>query len=439
MELLGARSTTRAATMSACPHHKFLAAGPSARAHGGCTGEASSVEILRLWRKEEEPESGRELEVVATIQAPGDHSFLRLAWSRRDTNLAYPLGLLAGALDGGAVCLWDPSLLPYEQNLYQVGDDGASCFTLSAFTSKFYGEPSTCSEQFDTNLIPKNFHTKCKELVEDGASEMLRSFDNVVKSKFTAKDGASETLLSDNGDFDGWEVVPGKSEIDMEEWELVPNKSGKAIDHSSRDGLPFTVLGLSFNNPYGNVLACGGLGEKLLLYHLDSPVKTCEMMDLGSKEISCQITSLDWHPVYPVILACACDASVAKIWDLRSKKPTYRFEQENKGRCTETRWNPNDPLQIAVASVGMLKGKPAIEIWDARNTHFPLSEFGPENGEAWRLNVIEGSHSSWTRYNPPNRITLHPDGKNEILWCHNDDVIAMSSSSNIGLYKLKTS
>lgn len=113
MELIATRSATRAATMALCPRFNFLAAAPAARAPGGCGSEGSRVEILRVWRKAEDPGSGRDLEVLATIPVPGDGCFNRLAWSPHDANSPYPLGLLAGALDGGGVYVWDPSLLPW--------------------------------------------------------------------------------------------------------------------------------------------------------------------------------------------------------------------------------------------------------------------------------------------------------------------------------------
>lgn len=95
--------------MALSPRHQLLAAGTAARPHAGWDGGNARIDILGLWEMDDEPERGRQLEVVATIPAPGNRAFHRLAWSASDaSNSAHPYGLLAGALDDGVVYVWDP-------------------------------------------------------------------------------------------------------------------------------------------------------------------------------------------------------------------------------------------------------------------------------------------------------------------------------------------
>ncbi|CAD6270999.1 unnamed protein product [Miscanthus lutarioriparius] len=66
--------------MALSPRHQLLAAGTAARPHAGWDGGNSRIDILDLWKMDDEPELGHQLEVVTTIPAPSNRAFHRLAW-----------------------------------------------------------------------------------------------------------------------------------------------------------------------------------------------------------------------------------------------------------------------------------------------------------------------------------------------------------------------
>jgi hypothetical protein len=109
-EFLGFREAECPTTLAVSPSRKLLALATAAAGGDNCGCASSRLDLIRLWREEGEQDLGRPLKAVASIPDFG-RVVHRLAWSRGVATSRYPLGLIAGGLDGGEVHIWDPSLL----------------------------------------------------------------------------------------------------------------------------------------------------------------------------------------------------------------------------------------------------------------------------------------------------------------------------------------
>ncbi|WVZ99798.1 hypothetical protein U9M48_045046 [Paspalum notatum var. saurae] len=268
-------------------------------------------------------------------------------------------------------------------------------FTLGAFAGGLLSDPSkefyASHANITANKSPKDkSHFDWKQ----PALEMSKAVEDMyINQSAEEKIGEASSKPKQSSDLDYWQTVHGKSASEVEGWELVSKEQIKNMHHDTLlshgskgflleiSDLTGPVLGLLFNNQFGNILAAAGKGDTLNLYHID-----CHGTDLSrtykfqDDEMSnAQVTFLEWHPRYSAILASTNDRGTTTVWDIRTKKAAMRAKQQPNEYCSEVHWHPNHPTCFAVASNSNYELAP-VKIWDANLFGNMLCEFGPRKG-----------------------------------------------------------
>ncbi|TVT98994.1 hypothetical protein EJB05_55623 [Eragrostis curvula] len=250
-------------------------------------------------------------------------------------------------------------------------------------------------------------------------------------------------VLPTDQNVEGWELLKLSSDDEDDDWEVISkdvHKDMHPTGHKLKD-LKGPVRGLAFHHQKTNLLAAGGYGDKLKIYHIDR--------ESGGYEIPLKDNSqnlfLQWNPWYPALLAATSDDGLTSIFDVRDRKPVTSLKH---GPRKQVQWKPDVVYALALSS----ESSP-IEIYDFRIPMLPTHTFGSAEGfrsiswsnsthssilttdmngalDIWNLNNKESADSAYC-------FSLRKSGDLEARWCQAEDVAVIASTSAVTLCKLK--
>ncbi|KAG2498995.1 hypothetical protein HYH03_003181 [Edaphochlamys debaryana] len=311
----------RSAIGAFCPHAPFLAAGTVAGAIDISFSTSSVLEVFPL-----DFASGSEALVpCGSIAAP--ERFNRLAWGQHLADPSFPqLGLLAGGLADGSVCLWDPSILL---------------------------DPSA-KEQHRVPLLAKmQKHTGAVKGLE------FNSFSpNLLAS------GAADSDLCI------WDVAKPATPS------LYPALKGGAGAPGQAVGGEITYL--AWNKKVQHILASCSTNGTTVVWDLKRQKPVISFRDPNSQR---RASAIQWNPDIATQLIVASDddrSPTLQMWDLRnSVSPLKEFVGHHKGVLSMA-WSPHD------SSLLLSSGKDNRTIcWDVHSGDI-VCEFSAAN---WNFDV----------------------------------------------------
>ncbi|GIL46865.1 hypothetical protein Vafri_3734 [Volvox africanus] len=311
----------RSATGAFCPHASYLAAGTVAGAIDVSFSTSSVLEIFPL----DFSTSSDYLSPCGSVAAP--ERFNRLAWGQRLSDQSFPqLGLLAGGLADGSVCLWDPSVLL---------------------------DPSA-KEQHRVSLLAK----------------MQKHIGAVKGLEFN---GFSPNLLAS-----------GAADSDLCIWDLAkPSTPSLYPALKGSPGAPGSAIGgeityLAWNKKVQHILASCSTNGTTVVWDLKRQKPVISFRDTNSQR---RASAIQWNPDIATQLIVASDddrSPTLQMWDLRnSVSPLKEFVGHHKGVLAMA-WSPHD------SSLLLSSGKDNRTIcWDVQSGDI-VCELSSAN---WNFNV----------------------------------------------------
>jgi protein transport protein SEC31 len=141
------------------------------------------------------------------------------------------------------------------------------------------------------------------------------------------------------------------------------------------------VYAIDFNYTKKNLIALGG-GSDVLIMNIESNISKPDIFSPGEPNLheGSVITSISWNKKVPHILASASMNGLAVVWDLKSNKSIFNFQDSliTYNTNVTVNWNPEMPTQLAVGYNDPKKSE--VQIWDLRNPQGPVM-------------VLEGGHT----------------------------------------------
>ncbi|GFR43886.1 hypothetical protein Agub_g5015 [Astrephomene gubernaculifera] len=279
------RQIDRSATGAFCPHAPFLAAGTVAGAIDISFSTSSVLEIFPL----DFASSSEYLVSCGSVAAP--ERFNRLAWGQHLSDQSFPqLGLLAGGLADGSVCLWDPTALI---------------------------DP-TAKEQHRAPLLAK-----------------MQKHTGAVKG--LEFNGFSPNLLAS-----------GAADSDLCIWDLAkPSTPSLYPALKGGAGAPGSAVGgeityLAWNKKVQHILASCSTNGTTVVWDLKRQKPVISFRDPNSQR---RASAIQWNPDIATQLIVASDddrSPTLQMWDLRnSVSPLKEFVGHHKG-VLGMAWSPHD-------------------------------------------------------------------------------------------------
>ncbi|KAJ9529449.1 hypothetical protein QJQ45_013699 [Haematococcus lacustris] len=316
----------RSATLAFCPEKlpgnvpTLIAAGTVAGAVDMTFSTNSVLEICSL-----DFANGSELpSVVGSVQAPD--RFNRLAWGQRlSSDASFPsMGLLAGGLADGSVCLWDPALIASKS-------DGR--------------QPLLAKMQKHTGAVKGlEFNTFSPNLLASGAADSDLCIWDLAKP-------ATPSL---------YPALKGSS----------ANGPGLASNE---------ITFIAWNRKVQHILASSSTNGTTVVWDLKRQKPVISFRDPNSQR---RASVLQWNPEVATQLVVASDddrSPTLQMWDLRnSVSPLKEFVGHTKG-VLGMAWSPHD------SSLLLSSAKDNRNIcWDVHSTDI-LCELPPSNN--WNFDV----------------------------------------------------
>ncbi|KAH7392769.1 hypothetical protein BKA66DRAFT_439478 [Pyrenochaeta sp. MPI-SDFR-AT-0127] len=325
------REIPRTATFawSPGPAQPLIATGTKA---GAVDADFSNETQLELWElKLDESEQGVELKPVATVNV--ESRFNDIAWSQPSEQ--YPRGIIAGALDSGALVLWDAEKL-------RTGASGAQIEQIDKHTGPIQ------AIQFN----PFKSHI----LASAGAKGELfvHDLDDESKSFRLGKAGANpdEYTTLDWNKKVAHILATGSSGGFVTVWDVKGKKENLTLNHFGRK----TVSAVSWDpdKPTRLVTAIPTDQNPLVLVwdlrNTNAPEKTLQAHDQG-------VLSLSWCTQDSnILLSCGKDNRTI-AWNPNSGEQLGEFPVVTNWTF-QTRFNPSNPNLLATAS---FDGKIAVQ------------------------------------------------------------------------------
>ncbi|OAL49964.1 WD40 repeat-like protein [Pyrenochaeta sp. DS3sAY3a] len=325
------REIPRTATFawSPGPTQPLIATGTKA---GAVDADFSNETQLELWElKLDESEQGVELQPVATVNV--ESRFNDIAWSQPSEQ--YPRGIIAGALDSGALVLWDAAKL-------QTGASDAQIEQIDKHTGPI--------QAIQFNPFRPNI------LASAGAKGELfiHDLDDESKSFRLGKAGANpdEYTTLDWNKKVAHILATGSSGGFVTVWDVKGKKENLTLNHFGRK----TVSAVSWDPdvPTRLVTAIPTDQNPLVLVwdlrNTNAPEKTLQAHDQG-------VLSLSWCTQdSDILLSCGKDNRTI-AWNPHSGEQLGEFPVVTNWTF-QTRFNPSNPNLLATAS---FDGKIAIQ------------------------------------------------------------------------------
>ncbi|GLC43098.1 hypothetical protein PLESTF_001202800 [Pleodorina starrii] len=279
------KQVDRSATAAFCPHGPYLAAGTVAGAIDISFSTSSVLEIFPL-----DFSNGTDyLTPCGSVAAP--ERFNRLAWGQHLPDQSFlQLGLLAGGLADGSVCLWDPTALV---------------------------DPGT-KEQHRAPLLAK-----------------MQKHTGAVKG--LEFNGFSPNLLAS-----------GAADSDLCIWDLAkPSTPSLYPALKGGAGAPGSAVGgeityLAWNKKVQHILASCSTNGTTVVWDLKRQKPVISFRDMNSQR---RASAIQWNPDIATQLIVASDddrSPTLQMWDLRnSVSPLKEFVGHHKGVLAMA-WSPHD-------------------------------------------------------------------------------------------------
>lgn len=183
------------------------------------------------------------------------------------------------------------------------------------------------------------------------------------------------------------------------------------------------VQAIEFNPFKSNLIATGGSSEVLIM-NIERNISAPEIFSPGTPNLhqNSTISSVSWNKKVQHILASASLNGLTVVWDLKTNKPIFNFQDSsityNRNICLS--WNPEIPTQIAVSYDDEKNCE--LQIWDLRNPQGPVMLFG--QGHTKGINCV-----NWCTNDPSLILT---GGKDEKILCWNYKTGELVSEMNNG-------
>ena len=137
------------------------------------------------------------------------------------------------------------------------------------------------------------------------------------------------------------------------------------------------VQAIEFNPFKSNLIATGG-GSEVLIMNIERNISSPEIFSPGTPNLhqGSTISSVSWNKKVQHILASASLNGLTVVWDLKTNKPIFNFQDSSitYNRNISLAWNPEIPTQIAVSYDDEKNCE--LQIWDLRNPQGPVMLFG---------------------------------------------------------------
>jgi len=130
------------------------------------------------------------------------------------------------------------------------------------------------------------------------------------------------------------------------------------------------IRGLQFNPLQPSLLATSGQDKELRIWTLTDPSNALLSLDPTAQKNphGSEVTDLKWNLKFAHILSCTTSGGQAHVWDLKAKRCTVTFQNQNKAPINCIAWHPDNATCVAVATDDP---KPVIQTWDLRKAVAP--------------------------------------------------------------------
>ncbi|KAH4225956.1 protein transporter SEC31 [Parastagonospora nodorum] len=368
------REIPRTATFawSPGPTQPLIATGTKA---GAVDADFSNDTQLELWElKLDDAEQGVELQPVATVSV--DSRFNDIAWSQPSEQ--HPRGIIAGALDSGALVLWDAEKL-------RTGASDAQIDQIDKHTGPI--------QAIQFNPFRPNI------LASAGAKGELfvHDLDDESKSFRLGKAGANpdEYTTLDWNKKVAHILATGSSGGFVTVWDVKGKKENLTLNHFGRK----TVSAVSWDPdvPTRLVTAIPTDQNPLVLVwdlrNTNAPEKTLQAHDQG-------VLSLSWCPQdSDILLSCGKDNRTI-AWNPHSGEQLGEFPVVTNWTF-QTRFNPSNPNLLATAS---FDGKIAVQTLQNTGANADQSKTAkqaPEGEDFFAQTHAEPQGASFSLKSPP--------------------------------------
>ncbi|KAH8730519.1 hypothetical protein GQ44DRAFT_700443 [Phaeosphaeriaceae sp. PMI808] len=368
------REIPRTATFAWSPGatQPLIATGTKA---GAVDADFSNDTQLELWElKLDDTEHGVELQPVATVSV--DSRFNDVAWSQASEQ--YPRGIIAGALDSGALVLWDAEKL-------QAGASDAQIQQIDKHTGPI--------QAIQFNPFRPNI------LASAGAKGELfvHDLDDESKSFRLGKAGANpdEYTTLDWNKKVAHILATGSSGGFVTVWDVKGKKENLTLNHFGRK----TVSAVSWDPdvPTRLVTAIPSDQNPLVLVwdlrNTNAPEKTLQAHDQG-------VLSLSWCAQDSnILLSCGKDNRTI-AWNPHSGEQLGEFPVVTNWTF-QTRFNPSNPNLLATAS---FDGKIAVQTLQntgAATDQHKSAKQAPEGEDFFAQTHAEPQGASFSLKTPP--------------------------------------
>lgn len=170
------------------------------------------------------------------------------------------------------------------------------------------------------------------------------------------------------------------------------------------------VQSIEFNPFKSNLIAAGG-GSEVLIMNIERNISSPEIFSPGTPNLhqGSIISSVSWNKKVQHILASASLNGLTVVWDLKTNKPIFNFQDSSitYNRNIALSWNPEIPTQIAVSYDDEKNCE--LQIWDLRNPQGPVMLFG--QGHTKGINCV-----NWCTNDPSLILT---GGRDDKIVCWN--------------------
>ena len=170
------------------------------------------------------------------------------------------------------------------------------------------------------------------------------------------------------------------------------------------------VQAVEFNPFKSNLIAAGG-GSEVLIMNIERNISSPEIFSPGTPNLhqGSTISSVSWNKKVQHILASASLNGLTVVWDLKTNKPIFNFQDSSitYNRNISLSWNPEIPTQIAVSYDDEKNCE--LQIWDLRNPQGPVMLFG--QGHTKGINCV-----NWCTNDPSLILT---GGRDDKIVCWN--------------------